>query len=62
MFGHQLAEPQRPVGQRLRVRADDHHGVADRLDDARVVGQGCDHVADEAVNDIERVQIDPHAR
>ena len=35
----ELLEADRPVGERADVGADDHHLVADRLHDARVVGQ-----------------------
>ena len=47
----------RPVGERARVGADDHHLVADRLDHARVVGQRDLDAGDEPLDDVERLLL-----
>ena len=46
----QRLEADRPVGERAGVGADDHHLVADRLDDPRVVGQRALDLLDEALD------------
>ena len=50
-------EAHRPVGQRRRVGADDHHLVADRLDDARVVGERVLDRLDEALDEVDRLLL-----
>jgi hypothetical protein len=54
--GEQL-EADRPVRERGRIRADDHHLVADRLDHARVVGQRLLDGLDEALDDVQRLLL-----
>ncbi len=53
----ELLEADRPVEHRRGVGADDHHLVADRLDDARVVGQRVLHRLDEALDDVDRLLL-----
>ena len=53
----QLLEADRPVEQRRRVGGDDHHLVADRLDDAGVVGQRVGDRLDEALDDVDRLVL-----
>jgi hypothetical protein len=56
-LGLQLLEADRPLGQRRRVRGHDHHRVADRLHDPRLVGQRVLHPLDEALDDVERLLL-----
>ena len=52
-----LLEGHRPVQQRGRVGADDHHLVADRLDDARLVGQRELDLLDEPLDGAHRLLV-----
>ncbi len=56
-LGLQPLEADRPVGQRRRVRADDHHLVADRLDHPGLVGQRDLDRLDEPLDRVDGLQL-----
>src|SRR5215207_2125252 len=53
----QAEEPDRPLGERHGVRGDDHHLVADRLDDERLGWKRRLNSLDESLHEVERLLI-----